>query len=831
MRSAALTFLAVVALVCGSAQVPSAHARVSADGDTVSVYSGELTSAQLSQLRGAGIDQTDVVKVRRGRTTHVELVMGTEQARLLASRGVSLTARRTPAAQRTAGDHVFRPYSGADGVRAQVLADAAAHPALAQPVDIGTSLRGRPITAVRVTAGVHTVRQGDRPVVVYQGAQHAREWISVETVRRFLHHVLDAYGNDPQITKILDTTELWFVPVVNVDGYDYTFTPGNRLWRKNLRDNDGDGKITSADGVDLNRNFPYRWRYDDEGSSSTPSAEDYRGSAAASEPETRAQLALYARIRPVFLLNYHAASQLLLYGLGWQVATPSPDDVIYPALVGDSEHTAVKDYLPELSADLYTTNGETDDEVASRFGTLALTVEQSTCETASARDKSGQWDPDDCPSPFDFPDSERLIQGEFENNLRLMVDVAASAHHPDRPVSPVGRTVPDVTARPFAKAYGGTQTVSAVMRRTLRGKRLNYRIDGHPTRAVPVSEWTGGRRYGRDGTRYFAEYRGTVHAAPGSHVEAWFSGRTTGGRTVRSTPFTYRTLDQQGADVLLLANEDIGGANPAYPPGVTGPKYAGEYVHALRAAGRRVAVWDFDTDGVPDPLAVLGRFKAVVWYRGDSRLTMDPADVITRIDGQEYRDAQVANREARLVYGLRDYLNEGGGLLYAGETSNYYGTLDADLGGILAGARSAPDRACAPSGDDPSIDCLLLSDDFSRYYLGVDGRTATRDPAGFTGLGMRGRFGGTGSNAVDEAGTFAVTSDRMPAADHPLFRSGAVGRYAPDGGTSAVATADTVTLGFGLEQLTTQAARDTLMARIMEEILAPAKSKEPGSAG
>ena len=44
-----------------------------------------------------------------------------------------------------------------------------------------------------------------------------------------------------EITKLVDQTELWFVLVANPDGYDYTFTPANRLWRKNLRDNDGDG--------------------------------------------------------------------------------------------------------------------------------------------------------------------------------------------------------------------------------------------------------------------------------------------------------------------------------------------------------------------------------------------------------------------------------------------------------------------------------------------------------------------------------------------------------------------------------------------------------------
>ena len=55
--------------------------------------------------------------------------------------------------------------------------------------------------------------------------------------------------------------------MANPDGYDFTFTEGNRLWRKNLRDNNGDGQITVGDGVDLNRNFAEKWGYDNEGSS------------------------------------------------------------------------------------------------------------------------------------------------------------------------------------------------------------------------------------------------------------------------------------------------------------------------------------------------------------------------------------------------------------------------------------------------------------------------------------------------------------------------------------------------------------------------------------
>ena len=61
-----------------------------------------------------------------------------------------------------------------------------------------------------------------------------------------------------------------------------------RLWRKNLRDVNGDGVITTADGVDPNRNWPEKWNYDLEGASDDPTTETYHGSGPASEPEVSA---------------------------------------------------------------------------------------------------------------------------------------------------------------------------------------------------------------------------------------------------------------------------------------------------------------------------------------------------------------------------------------------------------------------------------------------------------------------------------------------------------------------------------------------------------------
>ena len=189
---------------------------------------------------------------------------------------------------------------------------------------LGQTHQGREIIALEVTQKPLGKRaRRTRPAVLYSSLQHAREWISVEVNRRTLHYFIDGYRaerqRDPATSS--SSTELWFVVVANPDGYQYTFDD-ERLWRKNLRDNDGDGQITVGDGVDPNRNFDEHWGYDDEGSSNEPFSETYRGPSAASEPETKAMQGLIDRIKPKFQSNLHSFGEWLLYPQGWQTGTP-----------------------------------------------------------------------------------------------------------------------------------------------------------------------------------------------------------------------------------------------------------------------------------------------------------------------------------------------------------------------------------------------------------------------------------------------------------------------------------------------------------------------------
>ncbi|HEU4490631.1 MAG TPA: M14 family metallopeptidase, partial [Jiangellales bacterium] len=804
-----ISVLALVAGLLGAVGAANAAPTPTPGGVGPDVYTGVIQRSQINDIVDLGVDRHELLLSGvRGQdaakgSVRVEAILTEEQADGLREGGVDLepktvdgmTATERATLQAAEGYEVFRTYGGDGGLREEFEQAAADNPHVTKLVTIGQSVNGTDIVALKVSRDAQVQPDGQKPATVYVGAQHAREWITPEMIRRLMHLVLDGYGNDPQITDLVNTTELWFVPVANPDGYDWTFEPGQRLWRKNLRDNNGDGVIMGGDGVDPNRNFATKWGYDNEGSSPLPGSEVFRGTAPGSEPETQALDSFMERLRPEFLVNYHSAAELLLYGVGWQVATPSPDDVIYEALAGDDVNPAVEGYDPDISAELYTTNGETTEHMQSAYGVLGFTPEMSTCQTVSAQDPDDEWEPLDCDSVFNFPDDEELVQEEFEKNIPFALSVAESAKDPADPVSVVGRAAEDFRLDTFDVSYGDPQTVAVVAKRELRNLRLRYRVAGGPERSVAVQEWQGGERYGGSNDRYYAEFRGQVIGVrPGQQVQVWFTGVKPGTGPVASERFTYRLAQDTGNRVLVVANEDYTGFNPDYPPGVTAPQYLDAHVQAVEDAGYAADSWDVDAQGVPHDLGVLGHYDGVLWYLGDNRITQDDEDQLTSTPFGQLPDISVAERQQYLTMAVRDYLNAGGKLLHAGETAQFEGLpgISDAVGGLYYGLNGDPSAECVisprPDGGVEGFfeDCLILADDFRQYWLGGFTRTSTSGPEAVLGVadpieGFEGTFGGPvvgGANPLDEAGVFVPTSDVLPEDQFPQFASQGAAEYA-----------------------------------------------------
>ena len=520
--------------------------------------------------------------------------------------------------------------------------------------------------------------------------------------------------------------------------------------------------------MDPNRNFPFKWGWDNEGSSPDPSSETYRGTGPASEPETRALLRLADRVGFEYHINYHSAAELLLYGTGWQVSTPTPDDQIYRALAGTDADSAVPGYDPDISAELYTTNGDTDGHMHEVQDTLAFTPEMTTCETVSASDPDDEWLPRDCVSGFNFPDDEQLVEQEFRKNIHFALSVARSADDPDDPVSSLDRQAPALVVDDFPVSYGATQDVAVVAQRALDDLVLNYRVNGAPAVSTPVSEWAGGERYGDFHDLYYAEYRGTVvGAAPGDSVRAWFSADKPGVGLVASERFTYTVHDEIGGDVLVLAAEDVTGDSPSQPG--RGARYADDYRTALEQAGYTVDVYDVDRRQrtAPHHLGVLSHYDAVVWETGD--------DIIPREQGQP--DGTAAELALDLELAVRDYLNEGGKLLLTGKYAQFAQSFD---GVYFYNPFEEQQGECTTYAEYP---CLPLLNDFQQYWLGAysyvpaGGLNAQGEPFDITGV--RGAFdgfsgalnSGTSADNQDHGASLVSTSSFLPRDEFPQFAS------------------------------------------------------------
>jgi len=191
---------------------------------------------------------------------------------------------------------------------------------------LGQSIEGREIWMIKISDNPET-DEADEPEVFYNALHHAREPAGMMTLMYFMDYLLEKYGTDPEVTYLVDHREMYFVPVVNPDGYVYnqqTNPNGGGQWRKNRRENQG-----GYYGVDLNRNYGYKWGYDDEGSSPYPFSDTYRGTGPFSEPETQALRDFCNGRHFALSLSYHTYSNLLIYPWAYEDNLFTADSAVY----------------------------------------------------------------------------------------------------------------------------------------------------------------------------------------------------------------------------------------------------------------------------------------------------------------------------------------------------------------------------------------------------------------------------------------------------------------------------------------------------------------------
>jgi len=311
-------FVILIVLVFSSAALPRDHqpylsARISLQSPDA-----------LARLQDWHLD---VVRLEKGRW--LELVTNADQISRLREAGfrveVLIEDMEEQYARGRKGDNFGDFHTYSETIDA-LDAIHAAYPEITTARDsIGTTHEGRALWAIKISDNPDV--QENEPEVLFDALHHAREPITVEVLLNTMEYLCANYGTDPEVTFLVDNRQIWFVPIVNPDGYVYnesTYASGGGMWRKNRRDNPGD-----YEGVDLNRNYPYEW--DGPGSSTNPWDDTYRGPSPASEPETQGMIAFIEDHEFVTHNSYHSVAAMVLYPWGYTTAN-SPDDALFQSV-------------------------------------------------------------------------------------------------------------------------------------------------------------------------------------------------------------------------------------------------------------------------------------------------------------------------------------------------------------------------------------------------------------------------------------------------------------------------------------------------------------------
>ena len=261
---------------------------------------------------------------------------------------------------------------------------------------LGKTAEGRPIYALRVTADAKK-DSSNKVGVVFKGLEHAREWSTAEVVFDSAAKTLEKYAaGEEDYVRRLESAELWFSPVVNADGLEYSRNVDN-TWRKNRAPVDTvvNGARIFEVGVDINRNYgdgselgnlifrpsgdkPNHWQDDFENGNDAPWSPVYRGEFGGSEAETDALQRLELgnpNIRGV--LSYHSFGESFVYPPGYHKGDVEHGD-LFRRLGGKMVEAAGGDMELKTSCGLYPISGSGLD-IQYINGIVGMLVEINDC--------------------------------------------------------------------------------------------------------------------------------------------------------------------------------------------------------------------------------------------------------------------------------------------------------------------------------------------------------------------------------------------------------------------------------------------------------------------
>ncbi len=235
----------------------------------------------------------------------------------------------------------------------------AAWPERVDRMTIGTTgVLGLPVYTIRITDeavpfDAANTSTGQKVRIYIDGGHHGNEFLGTDLPMYYMERLLNDADTDVATQEWLKTHELYATPLVNAEG--------------NLLDT-----RKNANQVDVNRNYPFA--FGGVGSGGNIWDLNYRGTAALSEPEVRANAEFAKSIMPDVWITGHSGISQFLYPWGWTMER-SPDDEFFLSMEEAFENATNGQIDMLMSADLYPAGGATDDWGYGQLGIPTHTYE------------------------------------------------------------------------------------------------------------------------------------------------------------------------------------------------------------------------------------------------------------------------------------------------------------------------------------------------------------------------------------------------------------------------------------------------------------------------
>lgn len=191
---------------------------------------------------------------------------------------------RLKQAQLAAIDAIYPSYEAYVARMTQFASD---YPTLCKLVEIGQTLEGRKLLALKISKNVN--RDEPEPAVFYTSSIHGDELTGFILMLKLADYLLKNYNSNSLVTRLIDGTEIWINPLANPDGAYYG---GNSTVAFATRFN--------ANTLDLNRNFP-------------DPADGLHPDGAPWQPETQAMMAFYKEHKIKLSVNFHTGQEVVNY--------------------------------------------------------------------------------------------------------------------------------------------------------------------------------------------------------------------------------------------------------------------------------------------------------------------------------------------------------------------------------------------------------------------------------------------------------------------------------------------------------------------------------------